>query len=114
MGSPSHTASRRARSCSVRKTAMRDAATALLALWNDVDPGFDAEYNDWHADEHVPERLTVPGILWGRRYGTGAGERMPRYLTLYGLQSADVLESAAYRQLLDQPTPLSRTMRPRL
>jgi hypothetical protein len=93
---------------------MRDVATALLALWNDVDPAFDEQYNRWHADEHVPERLTVPGILWGHRYGTGAGERMPRYLTLYGLQSVDVLESEAYRQLLDQPTPMSRTMRPRL
>lgn len=93
---------------------MRDGATALLALWNDVDPAFDAAYDRWHAHEHVPERLTVPGMLWGYRYRTGAGVGMPRYLTLYGLQSEEVLESEPYRRLLEQPTPMSREMRPRL
>lgn len=93
---------------------MADTATALLALWNDVDPAFDAPYNDWHANEHVPERLTVPGILWGRRYGGPQAEGVPRYLTLYGLQSADVLDNPAYLHLLHEPTPTSRAMRPRL
>jgi hypothetical protein len=93
---------------------MADTATALLALWNDVDRAFDAPYNDWHANEHVPERLTVPGILWGRRYGGPEAEGMPRYLTLYGLQNVDVLDSPAYLRLLHEPTPMSRTMRPRL
>ncbi len=93
---------------------MADAATALLALWNDVDPAFDAAYNDWHANEHVPERLTVPGIVWGRRYGSVRAVAMPRYLTLYGLRNADVLDSAPYVRLLNEPTPTSRAMRPRL
>jgi len=93
---------------------MADQATALLALWNDVDPALDAQYNDWHANEHVPERLTVPGILWGRRYGRPAAEGTPRYLTLYGLQNADVLDSEPYQRLLREPTPMSRTMRPAL
>ena len=93
---------------------MHDAATALLALWNDVDPAFDAEYNDWHANEHVPERLTVPGMLWGRRCGLRQDAAMPRYLTLYGLRSAEVLDSEPYGRLLNHPTPMSRAMRPRL
>jgi hypothetical protein len=89
-------------------------ATALLALWNDVVPELDAQYNDWHAVEHVPERLTVPGILWGRRYGRSAAGVSPRYLTLYGLADAAVLGSEPYRRLLREPTPMSRTMRPAL
>jgi hypothetical protein len=88
-------------------------ATALLALWNDVSPELDAQYNDWHAVEHVPERLTVPGILWGRRYGRLAGAS-PRYLTLYGLADAAVLDGEPYQRLLREPTPMSRTMRPAL
>ena len=91
---------------------MAEAATALLALWNDVDARRDAEYNDWHAREHVPERLTVPGLLWGlrfRRLGAGA---MPLYLTLYGLRDEAVLDSEAYLGLLQHPTPASREMRP--
>jgi hypothetical protein len=93
---------------------MAEQATALLALWNDVDPALDAAYNEWHAHEHVPERCTVPGILWGRRYGRVAGATMPRYLTLYGLRDPKVLDSEAYRRLLREPTPMSRTMRPAL
>jgi hypothetical protein len=90
-------------------------ASALLALWNDVDPAFDADYNDWHANEHVPERLTVPGMLWGRRYGlVGAETVMPRYLTLYGLRDAAVLDCEPYLRLLREPTPTSRRMRPLL
>lgn len=89
---------------------MTTEATALLALWNDVDPAFEAQYNDWHAIEHVPERLTVPGMLWGRRYGRLAGAA-PRYLTLYGLANEAVLESEPYQRLLREPTPMSRTMR---
>jgi hypothetical protein len=90
-------------------------AGALLALWNDVDPAFDADYNDWHANEHVPERLTVPGMLWGRRYGhVGADAVMPRYLTLYGLRNAAVLDSEPYLRLLREPTPMSQRMRPLL
>jgi hypothetical protein len=93
---------------------MPEQATALLALWNDVDPALDAQYNAWHAGEHVPERLTVPGILWGRRYGRSAEEGSPRYLTLYGLRDADVLEGEPYQRLLREPTATSRTMRPAL
>ena len=100
---------------------MPEAAKALLALWNDVDPTLDAAYNVWHAQEHVPERLTVPGIVWALRYERleGQGQRqvpssMPRYLTLYGLRDAQVLDGAEYRRLLAEPTPASRAMRPAL
>lgn len=89
-------------------------ATALLALWNDVAPGREAEYEDWHAREHVPERLTVPGMLWGRRYGAMHPAGGPRYLTLYGLRDAAVLDGAPYQRLLREPTPMSARMRPAL
>ena len=87
---------------------------AVLALWNDVTPDVDAEYNAWHAGEHVPERLTVPGMLWGRRYRRACNSAAPRYLTLYGMRDAQVLESDAYRLLLSRPTPTSAHMRPHL
>lgn len=97
---------------------MPEAATAVLALWNGVDPALEAEYEDWHAREHVPERLTVPGMLWGLRYrlidAATPADCPPDYLTLYGLHSPAVLDSAAYQRLLRAPTPASRRMRPAL
>ncbi|SEB06593.1 DUF4286 family protein [Variovorax sp. YR216] len=89
-------------------------AGAVLALWNDVTPEMDAEYNAWHANEHVPERLTVPGMLWGRRYRRLSDDAAPRYLTIYGMRDARVVESEAYRLLLSQPTAMSARMRPHL
>lgn len=84
--------------------------SGLLLLWNDIDPAVDAEYNRWHSREHVPERVTVPGILAGRRYAlVNAG--MQRYLTVYELVSTAVLSSPAYLELLEYPTPWSRRMR---
>jgi hypothetical protein len=97
--------------------AMPERASALLALWNDVVPEEVDAYEDWHAHEHVPERCTVPGILWGRRFArvTSAATRpMPHFLTLYGLRDAQVLDSAPYQRLLREPTPMSRRMRPAL
>lgn len=87
----------------------------VLALWNDVDPAHEAAYNDWHAGEHVPERLTVPGMRWGARYhALRTCSTRPAYLTLYGLRDAAVLESEPYQRLLAQPTPTSQRMRPLL
>ena len=41
---------------------------AFLALWNGIDrPEARAEYEAWHAFEHVPERVGLPGFEYGRR-----------------------------------------------
>ena len=85
--------------------------SACLAIWNDVDPAREAEYNRWHAGEHVPERCGVPGILEGRRY-LAAGSDHHRYLTLYDLRDLAVLASPPYRELVQSPTPWSAAMRP--
>jgi hypothetical protein len=83
----------------------------LLSLWNGFDPARRDEYDLWHTRQHVPERLGVPGMLRARRYDGGHGA-LPEFLTLYELTSSAVLSSAPYRQLLDNPTPWSRSMRP--
>jgi hypothetical protein len=86
---------------------------AVLALWNGVEASRRREYDAWHTREHVPERLTVSGILAARRY-VRTGGPLPEYLTLYALETTDVLRSDPYRALLDNPTPWSRAMRPSL
>ena len=84
---------------------------AVLALWNGVAPERRAEYDLWHTREHVPERISVPGMVGARRYHRRAGP-LPEYLTLYDVAEAAVLTSRPYRDLLDNPTPWSRSMRP--
>ncbi|MGL5363363.1 MAG: hypothetical protein ACRDBH_10810 [Bosea sp. (in: a-proteobacteria)] len=85
--------------------------TALLALWNEIDPAFHEAYEAWHMHEHVPERLTCPGFRHASRYVRGEGTHK-RWFTLYQLDSVDALESTQYRQLLASPSVESARMRP--
>jgi hypothetical protein len=92
-------------------SAIAEASTgAFLALWNDVDTACIAEYEAWHQQEHVPERVWVPGILSGTRYESDRADQQ-RYFTLYELNSLTCLASQPYRQLVEQPTPWSIRMR---
>jgi hypothetical protein len=84
---------------------------ALLALWNDINPARSDEYERWHALEHVPERVWVPGFITATRYIANKSEQ-PRYFTLYELQSLECLETSEYRTLVNEPTPWSASMRP--
>ena len=36
-------------------------------------PAFEEEFNAWYDNEHIPERLGVPGILTARRYVSAGG-----------------------------------------
>ncbi|WNJ91036.1 hypothetical protein [Bosea sp. 685] len=83
----------------------------FLVIANSVEPAALADYEAWHSFEHVPERLTMPGFLGGRRFVRGRGQER-RFLTLYDLDSPDALDTPEYRHLLGNPTPASRLMRP--
>jgi hypothetical protein len=79
----------------------------VLAIWNDIAPGGDDEFNHWHVSEHIPERVSIPGFLRGRRY-TASRSRDPRYFTLYETESVEVLTSPPYVERLNNPTPWTR------
>jgi hypothetical protein len=83
-------------------------ATGVLAIWNDVAPGREADFEHWFKSEHLEERLAVPGFRLGRRFE--AIEGAPRYFVYYLTDTPAVLTSPAYRARLDNPTPLTRTM----
>ncbi len=82
---------------------------AILALWNDYPATMAEEYEAWHTFEHVPERLTVPGMRAARRYVSAAGKES--YFTLYELESLAVIEQPSYLDLVRNPTPWSQKMR---
>jgi hypothetical protein len=83
---------------------------AALGIWFDVDPADDAELGRWYPRQHLPERLSVPGFLRGRRYA--ATEAGSRYFTLYETTDVDVLSSAAYLERLNAPTDWTRRVLP--
>jgi len=84
--------------------------TAILAVLNEVDPANEPDFNDLYLREHVPERLSVPGMNSGRRYRAEAGT--PRYMAFYEATSMDVLTQGPYRTQLDNPTPWTQRIMP--
>jgi len=81
---------------------------AAVTIWCDVSPEVREEFDDWHAHEHMPERLSIPGFLRGSRWVGDDG----RYFMLYETQSEATLTGAPYLERLNNPTPWSRKMMP--
>ena len=78
--------------------------TGLLMVWTDVDPEFEAEFNRWYDEEHLPRLLEVPGFLSAGRYVAVKGA--PKYLAMYELEDHNVLRSTAYLDTVKyQPSP---------
>jgi hypothetical protein len=82
------------------------AQPGILAIWNDVNPGREADFDRWFQTEHLVERLGVPGFLYGRRHEAISGAN--RYFNLYVVEGPEVLTSKPYRERLDTPTPMTR------
>jgi hypothetical protein len=76
---------------------------AVLGVWNEVDPAREDSFNDWYVREHIPERVSVPGMRRGRRYRAFQGS--PAYMAMYEAATLDVLTKGHYRWQLDNPTP---------
>jgi hypothetical protein len=53
------------------------------------------EFNDWYDLEHTPDRASIPGFESARRFVCVSG--WPKYVSFYDLETAQVLESEAYR-----------------
>lgn len=81
---------------------------AAMVLSFDIAAEAIAEHDDWHTHEHFPERLSIPGFLRGSRWIAQDGQ--PRYLVLYEVRDLAVLDSTAYLERLNHPTPWTRKM----
>lgn len=84
---------------------------ALLVLWGDVNSKDidESALNDWWTNEHLPERLSIPGFLRARRYY--ARDELTNttfYLTLYEVADLSILTSPAYMEKLNNPTTRTR------
>jgi antibiotic biosynthesis monooxygenase (ABM) superfamily enzyme len=78
--------------------------TGLLMVWTDIDPEFEAEFNQWYDEEHIARLLQVPGFLNAGRYVAVKGA--PKYLAMYELEDHNVLRSTAYLDSVKyQPSP---------
>jgi hypothetical protein len=81
---------------------------AAVAMWCDVGLDVKEEFDDWHAHEHQPERLSIPGFLRGSRWVSTDGRNS--YVMLYEAQNEATVTAGPYLERLNNPTPWSRKM----
>lgn len=92
---------------------MATPANARMVIWFELDdPGIAREHDQWHAQEHMFERLGIPGFVRGRRAVSWTGPR--KYFVTYEVEALATLDSEPYRQCLNNPTPWTQRMMPRL
>lgn len=70
-------------------------AGGLLVNAMNVDPDYEAEFNEWYDHEHIPALSKVPGVMSARRFKDMMGTH--RYLALYHLATADVANGEAWK-----------------
>ena len=83
--------------------------TGLMMVWCEVPADVEEEFNQWYNTEHLQELLSVPGVLNAARYeATSSG---PKHLAMYELESADVINTDAFKNR--PPTPWGQKVGPR-
>lgn len=83
---------------------------AALAMWWEIDAAVFDEFAHWHAHEHFPERLAIPGFRRASRWRqAGGGDGV---FVMYELAGREVLASEAYLDRLNAPSPWSLQMMP--
>lgn len=78
------------------------AGEGAVAIWHDIAPEAREEFYAWHGEEHMPERVGIPGFLRGRRYvAMRAGLE---FFNLYEALSPQVVAGSDYLTRLNSPT----------
>jgi len=79
------------------------AGTGAVAIWHDIAPEGRDEFYAWHGQQHMPERVDIPGFLRGRRYIALRGA--PEFFNLYETATPTVVKGEDYLARLNAPTP---------
>lgn len=95
-----------------RLTENSQGVPGLLLVMHDIPADLEDDYNRWYHEEHLAERLALPGFVSARRYRAVGSQ--PAYMVVYKCHAIDALTSSAYRQVLDNPTDLTRKLLPKL
>lgn len=86
---------------------------ALLAIRSDILSPVEQEYLEWLTREHTLERVAIDGFLSARIFRSGH-PGFGRYLILYELADAGIVDSPAYLERLNNPTRWTTRMMPHL
>ena len=79
-------------------------ANYILMVQLDVAGEHVAKFNELYDGEHVPNLLSVDGVVSGQRYELdGDGDDQLRYLAIYELERPDIPQSEAWQKAATTP-----------
>ena len=80
----------------------------VLVVTMEVDESDETEFNRWYNEQHLPERMAIPGYVSARRFkleGENNNNAL-KYLCIWELEDGSPLESEMYRDQNAHPTEL--------
>jgi hypothetical protein len=80
----------------------------LLLTMTEPPPEMEEEFNAWYDDEHLAERLAIPGFQTAKRWVANVAPGQGKYLGTYELDSPAVLQSKPYLDRFNNQTPWSK------
>ena len=91
------------------KVSDQKVGTTVLVVMMEVDPADDEVFNKWYNEEHLPERMSIPGYISARRFvldpEDGQANNVMRYLCIWEMQDDSPLQSQFYKDQNAKPTP---------
>ena len=78
----------------------------VLVVTMEVDPADEAEFNKWYNEQHLPERMAIPGYVSARRFRLVEGDGALTYLCIWELEDGSPLQSRMYQEQQADPTAL--------
>lgn len=87
------------------------AGQGALGVWHSIEPGREAEVEDWYVNEHYHDRVVIDGFLRARGYrNLESGGSM--YFSRYDAEDVSALSCDAYLHSLRNPSPWSQSIFP--
>ena len=78
----------------------------IMVVMMEVDPEHEEEFNRWYDEEHLPERLEIPGYVSARRFKLEEGNGVLKYLCIWELEDGSPLQSEEYQAQQRRPSEL--------
>ena len=88
------------------KNPLIHVGNTVLVVTMDVDEADESEFNEWYNEQHLPERMAIPGYVSARRFKLENGNNALKYLCIWEMVDGSPLQSEMYKEQNAHPTEL--------
>ena len=78
----------------------------VLVVTMEVDAEDEEEFNKWYNEQHLPERMAIPGYVSARRFKLEDGNNALKYLCIWEMDDVSPLQSYLFKDQNAHPTEL--------